>query len=321
MQLKTDKEQWRTRKLAYFFSDWPKWLKYPLTASFWPEERPITMEELKYGWTDPDGTLHQGLNQAVTLPGVANAWPYPIENRINMLSTGIKTPVGIKILGPDLDTLNSLASQVAAAVSPIDGTTSAYAERAMGGYYLDIAPIDSEIARYALTRGDVQDVIQTAIGGMNVTTTVEGPARYPLNIRFANELRDNIPALQQVLVNTPRGPQIPLGQLANFKIDRLNGVSEKDAVAMVSREAHQRINSLNIPSVLAFQNDDIYVNSDNLDLYWSILPNGKTPDVRKAVSMLQRLLGFRLNAGDITVITAPHIADQSLPPAFRTARP
>ena len=88
----------------------------------------------------------------------------------------------------------------------------------MGGYYLDIAPIDSEIARYALTRGDVQDVIQTAIGGMNVTTTVEGPARYPLNIRFANELRDNIPALQQVLVNTPRGPQIPLGQLANFKI-------------------------------------------------------------------------------------------------------
>ncbi len=99
-------------------------------------------------------------------------------------------------------------------------------------------------------------------------------------------------------------------QLLYSWADRLNGVSEKDAVAMVSREAHQRINSLNIPSVLAFQNDDIYVNSDNLDLYWSILPNGKTPDVRKAVSMLQRLLGFRLNAGDITVITAPHIADR-----------
>ena len=213
VQLKTDKEQWRTRKLAYFFSDWPKWLKYPLTASFWPEERPITMEELKYGWTDPDGTLHQGLNQAVTLPGVANAWPYPIENRINMLSTGIKTPVGIKIMGPDLTRLSELAEKTATSVSLIPGTLSSYPERTMGGYYLDF-DIDREAAaRYGLTTGDVQDVIQTAIGGMNITTTVEGLERYPVNLRYARELRDDIPALERILVPTPKGAQIPIGQL------------------------------------------------------------------------------------------------------------
>jgi Cu(I)/Ag(I) efflux system membrane protein CusA/SilA len=126
-----------TRPVRYFFSGWPAWLKWPLTRTFWPEQRPITTEELKYGWTDPDGTVHQGLNQAVSFPGVANAWPYPIENRINMLSTGIKTPVGIKIMGPDLATLARLAEQTATAVSTIPGTLSAYPERTLGGYYLD----------------------------------------------------------------------------------------------------------------------------------------------------------------------------------------
>jgi Cu(I)/Ag(I) efflux system membrane protein CusA/SilA len=218
VQLQPDTSKWRTRSLTYFFSKWPDWAKWIPTHTFWPETRPITTEELRAGWEDADGKRHAGLNQVVSFPGVANAWPYPIENRTNMLSTGIKTPVGIKLLGPDLDTLNTLAGQVSAAVTSIRGTVSAYPERAMGGLYLDIDVNTAEASRYGLTRGDVQDVIQTAIGGMNITTTVEGPARYPLNIRFANELRDDVPALKQLLVPTPKGLQIPLGQLASFAI-------------------------------------------------------------------------------------------------------
>ena len=219
VQLHTDAEKWRTRKVDYFFSGWPKPLKWPFTATFWPEKRKITTEELKMGWRDPDGTEHAGLNQVVSFPGVANAWPYPIENRINMLSTGIKTPVGIKIMGPDLNVLSGLAEKAAASVRTINGTISAYPERTFGGYYLDFDIDRAEAARYGLTTGDVQDVIQSAVGGMNITTTVEGPERYPLNIRYARELRDDIPALEQVLVAAPTGAQIPLGQLANIKVN------------------------------------------------------------------------------------------------------
>jgi Cu(I)/Ag(I) efflux system membrane protein CusA/SilA len=219
VQLDTDREKWRSRPVDYFFSDWPGWLKYPLTATFWPESRPITIQELKFGWTDPDGTQHPGLNTAVSFPGMANAWPFPIENRINMLSTGIKTPVGIKVMGPNLDELARLADDAASIVRTIPGTLSAYPERTTGGFYLDF-DIDREaIARYGLTVGDVQDVIQTAIGGMNVTTIVDGPARYPVNLRYARELRDDPESLKQVLVRAPGGAQIPLGQLASIAIN------------------------------------------------------------------------------------------------------
>ncbi len=218
VQLQTDPDKWRSRPVGFFFSDWPAWLKWPLTHSFWPETRRITTEELKFGWEDPDGTQHPGLNHAVSFPGVANAWPYPIENRINMLSTGIKTPVGIKILGPDLEVLNDMAERTVAALRSVPGTLSAYPERTLGGYYLDVDVDREEAARYGLTVGDVQDVIQTAVGGMNVTTTVEGLQRYPLNVRYARELRDDLPALRQVLVDAPTGMQVPLGQLAHIHI-------------------------------------------------------------------------------------------------------
>jgi Cu(I)/Ag(I) efflux system membrane protein CusA/SilA len=219
VQLETDRSKWRMRSVRHPFSDWPNWLKWPLTKTFWPEARPITLEELKFGWTDSDGTQHPGLNEVVSLPGVANAWPYPIENRLNMLSTGIKTPVGIKIMGPDLETLSDLAERVGSAVRTIEGTLSAYPERTLGGFYLDFDINRDEAARYGLTTGDVQDVIQSAIGGMNVTTTVEGVERYPLNVRYARELRDNIPALEQVLVMSPGGAQLPLKQLAAIRIN------------------------------------------------------------------------------------------------------
>jgi Cu(I)/Ag(I) efflux system membrane protein CusA/SilA len=217
VQLNPNRSEWRTRKVDRFFSGWPSWLKWPLTATFLPEDRNITMEELKYGWTDPDGTRHQGLNQAVTFPGVANAWPYPIENRINMLSTGIKTPIGIKIMGPDLDKLSDLAQKAGTAVGMIRGTLSSYAERSMGGVYLDFDVDRDAAARYGLTTGDVQDVIQSAVGGMNITTTVEGLERYPVNLRYARELRDDLPALERILVAAPGGAQIPLGQLLTEK--------------------------------------------------------------------------------------------------------
>jgi Cu(I)/Ag(I) efflux system membrane protein CusA/SilA len=218
VRLHTDPAKWRTRSVEQFHRGWPAWARWPFDQSFWPERRPITTDELKYGWTDADGTAHQGLNQAATFPGVGNAWPYPIENRINMLSTGIKTPVGIKVMGTDLAQLGALAERAATAVSTIDGTLSAYPERTFGGYYLDFDVNRDEAARYGLNVGDVQDVIQSAVGGMTVTTTVEGLERYPLNVRYARELRDDIPSLKRVLVATPAGAQIPLGQLADIRI-------------------------------------------------------------------------------------------------------
>jgi copper/silver efflux system protein len=220
VQLNPDPAQWRQRTLKHFFSDWPNWVKWPLTHTFFPEQRPITTEELRGGWTDADGTAHAGLDQIVRLPAVANAWPYPIENRINMLATGIKTDIGIKVFGNDPQKLGDLADRIAEAVRTIPGTVSAYPDRTLGGYYMDINISVAEAARYGMTKGDVQDVIQTAIGGMNVTTVVDGLARYPLNVRFPRELRDDIPHLKELLISTPRGVQIPLGQVADFQINQ-----------------------------------------------------------------------------------------------------
>jgi Cu(I)/Ag(I) efflux system membrane protein CusA/SilA len=218
VQLNPDHGTWRRRRLDRFYGAWPSLLQAPFKHTFWPDERPITTYELKFGWTDPDGTQHAGLNSVVTLPGVANAWPFPIENRINMLATGIKTPVGIKLFGPDLQVLSDLAEQAANAVRTIPGTVSSYPERTFGGYYLDIDVDRDAAARYGLTTGDVQDVIQSAVGGMNITTTVEGLRRFPLNVRFARDWREDIPALRELLIATPAGAQVPLGQIAKIGI-------------------------------------------------------------------------------------------------------
>ncbi len=161
--------------------------------------------------------LADEMNAAIQIPGVTNAWTMPIKTRIDMLSTGIKTPVGIKLAGADLKVLEDLGKQVEAVVREVPGTLSVYAERVMGGNYLDFDISREAIARYGLTVGDVQDVIQSAIGGMNVTTTVEGLERYPVNVRYSRELRDNLPGLRGVLVPTPGGQQIPLGQLVDMR--------------------------------------------------------------------------------------------------------
>ena len=160
--------------------------------------------------------LTDEMNRAIRFPGVTNAWTMPIKTRIDMLSTGIKTPVGIKISGPDLTVLEEVGRDVEAVVRAVPGTRSAYAERVMGGNYLNFSVRRDEIARYGLTVGDVQDVIQSAIGGMNITTTVEGLERYPVNLRYSRDLRDDPAALRDILVQTPTRQQIPLGHLTTM---------------------------------------------------------------------------------------------------------
>jgi copper/silver efflux system protein len=156
------------------------------------------------------------MDRAIQFPGVTNAWTMPIKTRTDMLSTGIKTPVGIKISGPDLDILQQIGKEVEAVMRTVPGTLSAFAERAVGGNYLDININRKEAARYGLTVGDVESVIETAMGGMSVTNTVEGLERYTVNLRYSRELRDNVDALRRVLVPTPTGQQIPIGQLATI---------------------------------------------------------------------------------------------------------
>jgi copper/silver efflux system protein len=162
--------------------------------------------------------LVQEMNAAIQFPGLTNAWTMPIKTRIDMLSTGIKTPVGIKIMGEDLEVLSALAQETAAAVGQVPGTLSVFAEKTVGGNYLDFKINRKEASRYGLTVGDVQDVILSAIGGMNVTYTVEGLERYPVNVRYARELRDDITTLRQVLVPTPTGAQIPISQVAAISL-------------------------------------------------------------------------------------------------------
>ncbi len=170
-------------------------------------------------WPDPDKTskaLMKEMDQAIRFPGVANAWTYPIKTRIDMLSTGIKTPIGIKISGPDLAVLEKNVKKIEQVLKTLPDTLSAFGDRTVGGYYFDFNIDRDAISRYGLTIADVQDVIQSAIGGINVTQTVEGLERYPVNLRYPRELRDNPEQLGRVLIPTPTGAQIPLSQLATI---------------------------------------------------------------------------------------------------------
>jgi copper/silver efflux system protein len=174
-------------------------------------------------WPDPDKTTQElmgEMDKAIRFPGVANAWTMPIKTRIDMLSTGIKTPVGIKVSGPDLEVLQKISLEIEEAMKTMPETLSAFGDRAVGGYYLDFVINRESAARYGLTVGDVQDVIQSAIGGMNITSTVEGLERYPVNLRYPRELRDDLENLKRVLIPTPVGNQIPLGLVASLDYTR-----------------------------------------------------------------------------------------------------
>ena len=175
--------------------------------------------------------LTDAMNAAIQFPGLNNAWTMPIKTRIDMLATGIKTPVGIKVAGPNLAELERIASEIEAVVKTVPGTASAFAERTMGGNYIEFHLDRDAIARYGLRVADVQDVLEVALGGMPLTTTVEGLERYAVNLRYSRDFRENLEALRDIIVPTPTGAQVPLGQLASIKVVRAPmGIKSEAAV-------------------------------------------------------------------------------------------
>lgn len=177
----------------------------------------------KEDWPDPTLSTKElmlKMDQAIKLPGLANSWTMPIKTRLDMLSTGIKTPVGIKISGPDLDVLQEVAQDIEITMKKLPETLSAFGDKAVGGYYLDIDINREQASRYGLTVGAIQDVLQSAVGGVNVTEVIEGLERYPLNIRYPRALRGDIESLNRVLIPTPAGHQIPLGLVADLSLSR-----------------------------------------------------------------------------------------------------
>jgi Cu(I)/Ag(I) efflux system membrane protein CusA/SilA len=175
--------------------------------------------------------LSDAMNDAIQFPGLVNSWTMPIVTRINMLATGIKTPVGIKVAGPDLAELERIASEIEPVLRQLTNTASAYAERVMGGNYIEFNINRDEIARYGLSVGAVQDVLEVALGGMPLTTTVEGLERYTVNLRYDRDFRENLEALREIIVPTPSGAQVPLGQLARIDVVRAPmGIKSEGAV-------------------------------------------------------------------------------------------
>ncbi|MEW5976187.1 MAG: efflux RND transporter permease subunit [Acidobacteriota bacterium] len=195
--------QWRQK--AQWYSAWaPDWLKASLLHRIWPEH--ISWDE-----------LIQEMDHHLRIPGVTNAWTMPIKARIDMLTTGIRTPVGIKVLGEDLNTIQHLGAQLENILQQVPGTRSVFAERVAGGYFVDFELRRSQLARYGLSVAEAQDVVMSAIGGENVTTMIQGRERYPVNVRYPRELRDNLDRLKQVLIPTPSGAQIPMAQIADIR--------------------------------------------------------------------------------------------------------
>ena len=164
-----------------------------------------------------EAQLQSEMDEALQFPGFPNVWTQPIRNRLDMLLTGIRTPVGIKIFGSDLAVIQGIGEEIEAILSAVPGTRSVFAERVSQGYFTDVRPNRAAIARHGLTVEHVQDVIQSALGGQNITRTIEGRERYPVNVRYARAFREDLPAIKRVLVQTPTGGQIPLGQLADIE--------------------------------------------------------------------------------------------------------
>jgi Cu(I)/Ag(I) efflux system membrane protein CusA/SilA len=173
---------------------------------FWPDH--VSTQDLIYG--------PGGLNEALQIPGISNAWTMPIKARTDMLTTGIRTPLGIKVLGSDLGQIQQVGEQIEMALKDVPGTTSVFAERTSGGYFLDFDLKRDELARYGLTIDDAESVLMSAVGGDQVSTTVEGRERYSVNVRYLRDYRSDVGALERVLVATPSGAQIPLGEIADI---------------------------------------------------------------------------------------------------------
>ncbi|MBI5838200.1 MAG: efflux RND transporter permease subunit [Candidatus Eisenbacteria bacterium] len=198
------REQWRMVEVPRWYSKWaPAWTR-PALHVLWPEKRRIRWEELT-----------EELNRRLQMPGWTNAWTMPIKTRIDMLSTGIRTPIGVKIFGPDLATIERIGMDLERTVSKVPHTRSVYSDRNTGGFYLDIIPDRKALARYGLTVGEVQDVIEAAVGGEPIEVTVEGRNRFTINVRYPSELRQDVERLRHVLVPlrmpASRGTSAPMG--------------------------------------------------------------------------------------------------------------
>ncbi len=200
--LKPEKE-WRTKPREF-----PSWL--PATVPKFLN-RIIPLRRLSY-----DELVHE-MDAALRLPGIPNVWTMPIRNRIDMLSTGIRTPVGIKIMGPDLRQIEQIGEALEKVLSGISGVRTAYSERVAGGYFLDINPKREHLAHFGLTVDDVQSTIMAAIGGENVSTVIDGRARYPIQVRYMRDFREDIPALKRMLIAMPNGMKVPLALLADIQ--------------------------------------------------------------------------------------------------------
>ena len=173
----------------------------------------MSVEKLKYE-----------LNQRVQIPGLTNAWVMPIKNRIDMLATGIKTPVGVKVAGPDLNEIQTIGRRIEKVLAGVPGTVSVYSERVAGGRYVTIDINRQAAARFSLNIADVQEVVRTALGGMRVTLTVEGLERYPVNMRYPRDVRDSLEKLRNLPIVTPGGAHIPLAEVAEIRIDEGPGM-------------------------------------------------------------------------------------------------
>src|SRR5882762_5627896 len=199
--------EWPREHTPRWHSSWaPAWAK-PVFARFWPEEQPI-------GWE----ALIEQLDRAVQIPSFANAWLFPIRTRIDMITTGIRTPVGVKVLGPKLETIEEIGLKVEQVLQGVPGTRSAFFERVTGGYYIDYQINREEAARYNLSVAEVNKILEAAVGGETVTTTVEGRERYPVNVRYARGLRDDISKLSRIIIPTPDGAQVPISELADLTV-------------------------------------------------------------------------------------------------------
>lgn len=164
-------------------------------------------------------SLVNEMDQSLQFPGVSNAWTMPIKARNDMLTTGIRTALGIKIFGPDLNKIESIGKEIEMISQHVKGTRTAYAERVAGGYFLDFEINRDQIARYGLSIMDINTIIESAVGGENIATSIEGRERYPINVRYLRELRDNPEKMERILVKTPTGAQVPLAQLVTFKFN------------------------------------------------------------------------------------------------------
>jgi Cu(I)/Ag(I) efflux system membrane protein CusA/SilA len=187
-------EQWRPESRKRWYSKWtPEWMQKGL-RKIWPDVQPITWEK-----------LIAEINEKIKTPGMANIFWMPIQTRTEMLTTGFRSILGIKVFGSDLGKIQDIGVQIEKALSDFPNTRSVFAERTTGGYFLDITPNRQEAARYGLTVGDVNDIIETAIGGKTIATTVEGRERYPISVRYARDFREDLDALKRVLVPVPMG--------------------------------------------------------------------------------------------------------------------